>query len=252
MFRNLRNIALLSILFTLFTGYSLQAQESGSISGLVLEKGTSNRIGDANITNLRSNYTTRSNAYGVFVMPVSIGDTLSLNKVGYGPVKTIVRTLEDILIDLQPGLQIETVIVTRSTKEAEMRGYLEDFRKKGIYNGGHNKFGTYLASPATALYNLFGQEAKNAKRFEKYMNVELEATKVDRIFNKTIVSELTKLEGDELQSFMDLYRPSYSTAQYWGQYDLMTYISNSFKSWEAQGRPKSQRLPKLEIPEQQK
>ena len=97
-----------------------------------------------------------------------------------------------------------------------MRGYLDDFLQRKGSIMVDNKFGTYLASPATALYNLFGQEAKNAKRFEKYMNVELEATKVDRIFNKTIVSELTKLEGDELQSFMDLYRPSYSTAQYWG------------------------------------
>lgn len=252
MYRKIKNIILLTVLLCLSCAVSVRAQEAGTISGLVLEKGTSTRIVDVNISNLKNGQSTRTNAYGVFSIFASVGDTLSFKKVGFGPTKTVVRTLEDILVDLQSGLTIETVIVTRSSKEAEMRGYLDEYKKKGVYNGGHNKFGTYLASPATALYNLFGQDAKNAKRFEKYMNQEVEATKVDRIFNKTLVTQLTKLEGEDLQSFMDLYRPSYSTAQYWGQYDIMTYITNSFKSWDAQGRPKSTRLPKLEIPEQQK
>ena len=71
-------------------------------------------------------------------------------------------------------------------------------------------------------------------------------------FNKTLVSSLTKLHGEELQAFMDLYRPSYSTAQKWGQYDVMNYINSSFKTWNAQGRPKPQKLPKLDIPVQEK
>ena len=252
MYYKIKNIVLLSLLLCLGCAFSLHAQEAGSISGLVLEKGTSTRISDVNVNNLKNGQSARTNAYGVFTIFAAVGDTLSVNKVGYGPVKTVVRTLEDILVDLQSGLTIETVVVTRTSKEAELRGYLDEYRKKGVYNNGQNKFGTYLASPATALYNLFGQEAKNAKRFEKYMHQEVEATKVDRIFNKTLVTQLTKLEGEELQSFMDLYRPSYSTAQYWGQYDIMSYITRSFKSWDEQGRPKSQRLPKLEIPEQQK
>ena len=245
-----------TILFCFFSiGTSLvgkaQSQDQ-AISGLILEKGTDNRIEDANVTNLRTRQVVSSNSFGVFNIEVSVGDSISISKVGYGPVKTAIHTLGDILIDLQPGLQIETVIVTRSTKEAEMNTYLKDFEKKGIYNGGHNRVGTYLASPATALYNLFGQEAKNAKRFERYMTKELEATKIDRIFNKSLVSSLTNLEGEELQSFMDMYRPSLSSVERWGEYDLMSYITNSFKAWDKNGRPKSERLPKLEIPPQEK
>lgn len=247
MYNKVKYIALLCAFF--FLGIAAQAQElDNMVSGLVLERGTDTRISDANVVNLRTKQTVRTNSYGVFTVEVNVGDTLSISKVGYGPVKTRINTLEDILVDIQAGNQIETVVITRSTKEGQMREMMEDYGSKGVYNGGHNKFGTYLASPATALYNLFGKEAKNAKRFESYMNQELEETKVDRIFNKTIVSNLTKLEGDELQSFMDIYRPSYSTAQRWGQYDLMNYINSSFKTWNSQGRPKSQRLPKLDIP----
>ena len=229
-----------------------QAQQDSVVSGLVLEKGSSTRVPQANVTNLRTKQVVVSNNYGVFNIGVEVGDSLSISKIGYGPVKTRINTLEDILIDLQAGTQIETVVITRSTKEAEMRGMLEDYGSKGVYNGGRNKFGTYLASPATALYNLFGKEAKNAKRFEQFMGQELEATKVDRVFNKSLVSRLTKLEGEELRSFMDIYRPSHASIERWGEYDLLNYINRSFKSWDEQGRPKSQRLPKLEIPPQEK
>src|SRR5690606_41793155 len=101
---------------------------------------------------------------------------------------------------MQAGSQIETVVVTGRTREAEMRDMLKDYESKGVYNGGHNKFGTYLASPATALYKLFGKEAKNAKRFEKFMNMELEATKIDRIYNKAVVSRGTIHGRDEPQT----------------------------------------------------
>src|SRR5690606_19774035 len=113
-----------------------------------------------------------------------------------------------------------------------------------------NSVGTYVSSPATALYNLFGREAKNMKRFEKFMDREVDEIQVDRIFSKAKIAEITGLSGDDLQNFMDLYRPSLSMAQALGQYDLLNYVNRSLKSWNEQGRPASQKLPKLSIPPQ--
>lgn len=236
-------IALLSL--------SSYAQQSAPIlSGLILEKGTGTRLADVNVTNLRTHTRATTNLYGVFYIEATIGDSLSVSKIGYGPVKTVLFTMEDILLEMQPGLQIETVVVARRSRQQEMADILKDYEKKGIYNSGKNSVGTYLNSPATALYNLFGREAKNMKRFEKFMDREVEEMSVDRIFSKTAVSNATGLEGEELINFMDLYRPSYQQAGRWGQYDLLDYITRSFKSWNDQGRPAPQKLPKLEIPPQ--
>lgn len=246
-----RSILLASLTILAVQASFAQSDEPRRISGLVLERGTNNtRIADANVTNLRSRQTARTSVQGVFSIDVLEGDTLSFTRTGYGPVKTVINVIDDMIIDMPAGLEIETVVVTRSTREAELQSTLGDYGKKGVYNGGHNTIGTYLASPATALYNLFGKEPRNARRFEDYMNKEIEETKIDRIFNKRIVSEITSLEGEDLQAFMELYRPSLSVAENWGQYDLMLYINNSFKSWENNGRPRPQRLPKLNIPEQ--
>jgi len=231
---------------------SLRAQHLPTVSVLVLEKGTGTRLADVNVINLRTSKSARTNIYGVFYIEATIGDSLSVSKTGYGPLKTILYTTEDILLEMQPGLQIETVIVSRRTREQVMEDILKDYEKKGIYNGGKNGVGTYLNSPATALYNLFGREAKNMKRFEKFMDREVEEMAVDRIFSKATVSQATGLQGEELQNFMDLYRPSFGQVEQWGQYDLLAYIDRSFKSWDEDGRPAPQKLPKLEIPPQDK
>jgi len=253
MYIKIKNLCLTLGLIVFFVSMAnfVSAQARG-ISGFVVEKGESTRITDVNVTNLRTQRTVKTNTFGVFIIAASVGDSLAFSKTGYGTVKTQLQTEEDILIELQQGLTIETVVVSRQSKEAEMRDMLDDYRKKGVYNGGKNTFGTYVGSPATALYNLFGRDAKNAKRFARVMDEELEQSKVDRVFNKTSVGKITNLEGDELQSFMDWYRPSYSLVQRWGQYDFMTYVKDSFEAWERNGRPKSTRLPKLEVPPQEK
>lgn len=239
------------MLLWIMSGSVLYAQTK-AVSGIVLERGKNTRIGEVNVRNLNTQSVVQTSSFGVFFIEASIGDSLSFTKIGYGPVKTVLYTTSDILIDMQAGLTIESVVVSRMSKEAELNSLLNDYRKKGVYNGGSNKVGTYLNSPATALYNLFGKDAKNAKRFSKFVDRELEETQVDRKFNRTLVAELTELEGDDLQSFMDLYRPSFNAVEHWGQYDLMNYIKNSFNSWDKNGRPKSARLPKLEIPPQEK
>lgn len=227
-----------------------QMTELPKVSGLILEKSTGNRLADVNVINLKTNRKVTSNNFGVFYIDAMIGDTLAVTKVGYGAIKTVLYTLDDVVLEMQPGMQIETVVVARKTRQQEMEDILRDYEKKGIYNGGKNRVGTYLNSPATALYNLFGREAKNMKRFEKYMDREVNEIAVDRIFTKSIVSEHTDLEGEALSNFMEIYRPSYEVSKNWGQYDLLNYIAKSFKTWDEQGRPAPVKLPKLEIPPQ--
>ena len=251
MIRTTLTIALcLLFVFGLQVSNSFGQQTSPVLSGLILEKGTGTRIADVNIVNLRTRAHTRTNVYGVFYIEVGVGDSLSVSKIGYGPLKTVIFTMEDILLEMQPGLEIETVVVARRSRQQEMSDIMKDYEKKGIYNGGKNSVGTYLNSPATALYNLFGREAKNMKRFEKFMDRELEEMAVDRVFSKTVVGEATGLEGMDLQNFMDLYRPSHHQVINWSHYDLLDYVTRSLKAWDEQGRPAAQRLPKLEIPPQ--
>lgn len=237
-------------LFMLMQFVYAQVSDMPKVSGIILEKATGKRLTDVNVMNVRSKRTVTTNNFGVFYIEAAVGDSLSFSKVGYGPIKTVLYTMEDIVLEMQPGLTIEEVVVARRTRQQEMEDILKDYSKKGIYNGGKNSVGTYISSPATALYNLFGREAKNMKRFEKFMDRELDAIAVDRIFSKAIVTKTTGLEGQDLDHFMEIYRPSHDQAIRWGQYDLLNYITKSFKEWDSKGRPAPEKLPKLDIPPQ--
>lgn len=246
------HISLLSFIFLFFLGADVYAQQIQRISGMVYEKGTSLRLPEVNVRNLRTNKSVVSNSFGVFLIEASVGDSLSFSKIGYSEAKTLIADLKDFYVELQPGIRLETVIIERKTKEAELNDAMRDYGKKGVYNGGNNKFGTYLASPATALYNLFGREAKNAKRFSRFLDNEKKQLEVDKVFSKEAVREITKLDGKNLDSFMRIYRPSYDMVENWQHYDFLEYVQRSLADFDKNGRPEGLVLPDIKVKTQEK
>ncbi|WP_353181539.1 carboxypeptidase-like regulatory domain-containing protein [Parapedobacter lycopersici] len=224
----------------------LCAQESGVIRGIVVEAGSSKRLSGVTVTNKNTQRTAISNNLGTFEIYVTVGDSLTASSVGYVPVATEITTLSDILLDMKMGtIQLETATVDRMSKEAELRDAMQGYRKQGVYYNGKPPALAYIFNPVTSLYELFGRTPRNARRFQNYMSQELEATEVDRKFNKTLIQDLTGLEGEDLNNFIVWFRPSYEKIQHWQEYDMTAYIMQSFKQFERDGRPAPPKLPEL-------
>lgn len=227
--------------------------ESGIVGGVVLESGTSTRVAQVNVRNLRSRNTVTTDIWGVFRVQAQVGDTLVFSKIGYLSDTTTLKTLSDILIDITPGtIRIDAVTVEGRSREQELREGTESFRRQGVYSAGKPSPLAYFFSPLTSLYERFSRSGRQARRFGNFMESEMQAIQVDRIFSRYRIVELTGLEGEDLNNFAFLYRPSYETARYWNDYDVTRYILASFTQFETDGRPAAQKLPKLEIPPQKK
>lgn len=221
--------------------------------GLVVEANNGARVPQANITNLRTRQLARSSPTGEFQLAVTVGDSLSISKVGYQTVVAEIKTMSDILINFhRDAIQIETVTVERLSKKAELEDVMQGYRKQGVYFEGKPTVLQYIANPLTSLYELLGRTPQNARRFRNHIEWELGETEVDRLFNQTRVQELTGLQGPDLVNFMRWYRPSYEKVAHWGEYDIMHYIQTSFKQFDRDGRPVAPTLPKLEVPPQEK
>ncbi|WP_257666958.1 carboxypeptidase-like regulatory domain-containing protein [Parapedobacter tibetensis] len=246
---------IVSILFVLVSclPIGLFAQESGTIRGIIVEAGTSKRLSNVTIINKNTGRTTVSNNVGTFELHATVGDSITVNTMGYEQAVTEIKTLSDILIDMKPeSIVLETVNVDRMSKEAELNDVMRGYRKQGVYYDGKPPALAYIFNPITSLYELLGRTPRNARRFQQYMGRELEATAVDRKFNQRLIHELTGLEGDDLKNFMSWYRPSYEKIQYWAEYDLTAYILQSYKQFDRDGRPAAPKLPALESPPQEK
>jgi len=249
----MRRIAFIGVCFMAITlgliSGNVHAQEAGSIQGLVLEKGTSTRVASVNVRNKATRTTVSTDLRGVFRIYAQVGDTLMFTKLGFETHLSVVHSLSDILIDLQASsYRIETVTVEQRNREEELREGMDSYRRQGVYQEGKPGVLSYVFSPITSLYERFSKQGRQARRFRNYMDREVEAIAVDRLFSAYKITSLTGLKDRDLENFMLIYRPSYEAIQAWNDYDLTKYVLDSFKKYEADGRPEALKLPQLKLP----
>jgi hypothetical protein len=67
------------------------------------------------------------------------------------------------------------------------------------------------------------------QRFQDRLVQQEKEKYVDHRFNKGLVRRLTNLTGEELDKFMNAYRPTYEFTLYSSDYDFQAFIKESFK-----------------------
>jgi hypothetical protein len=219
------------------------------IRGVVLDYATEVRIGNAEITNLRTQQTVISNGLGIFNSVGIVGDTLKVARVGYNEQNILIASSDDIVIRLKGITELKAVNIYGITKEQEMQDVVNDYRKQGSYHNGKPPVLAYIFNPISSLHEAFGKTGQRARRFQEYISYEQEELLVDRKFNRSLITSLTELTDDDLTNFILIYRPSSDQVKNWNDYDATSYIKRAFIKFEQEGRPKAPTLPKLVIPE---
>ncbi|WP_432714175.1 hypothetical protein [Pedobacter sp.] len=221
---------LLLVLLTCFVGAN--GQEKGIIKGVVMEKGTPTRIASATIYNKKTRISVTSNDFGLFQISAVIGDTLQIYKQEYMDVEVVVPSEKDLLVYLNKGNTLNQVNIYGQTKRQDMNDIKKEFRNKGSYYAGKPPLLSYVFTPLTAIYELFGRTPKNAKRFNNYYNSEIQQTEIDGYFNESMIKKHTDLRDKALEDFMLNYRPEYEIVQKWNEYDAIKYIRDAYKKYQ--------------------
>lgn len=221
--------------------YNGFAQQDFMLTGVLFERGANVRIALAEVKNKRSGFSAGSNDMGIFSIKADIGDTLLVMKRNFNDLEIVVRSNKDLVLYLNRGTTLNEVVVTGQTKKQALEELKKDFKDKGSFYGGKPPFLSFLASPFTALYELFGKTPKQARRFNRMYQTEMQDNVVDQFFNKTTINEHTGLTGKVLENFMVDYRPSYERAKNWTNYDAVKWINDSFKKYrDTAGKAKKQ------------
>jgi hypothetical protein len=223
------------------------AQQALTIKGIIFKKSTPNRISQAVVTDLKTQTLMMSDELGGFGIKASIGDTLEVTKTGFTPQKVIVLNNNDLVVYLQPVIELNQVTIKSKSKQQELSEVMKEYRSQGIYNDGKSlPFWQFVNSPITAFYNLFGKAPAQARHFAEYAKNEQEASVVDKKYTKELVKSVTKISSDdEVDKFMAAYRPSYENMKEWNDYQLIQYIKKSYNYYlKTKDRPEA-RLQKL-------
>lgn len=221
------------IIFIFLTTIGLLAKAQDFIvKGVVIEKGSNIRIALSEITNLRTGIGVGSNDIGMFQLKAKIGDTLLVIKRNLIDQRVVVKSQEDIIVYLvRASTTLDDVTVYGNTKQQDLAEIKREYKNKGVYNGGKTTLLSAIFSPLNALYNLFGSDPKNARRFGRYADNEIKQSQIDVYFNQSIIKNNTELRGDTLEKYMLNCRPEFDKAQYWNSYDYIKYIKESSKKF---------------------
>lgn len=201
------------------------------LGGVVFERGTSNRIAGAEIANKRSGFKVGSNDLGMFQIRAMAGDTLLVMKRDFSDAEVVVSGSKDVLVYLERGRMLKQVDISGQTKKQELQELKRDYRNKGSFYQGKPPFLAFLFKPLTAVYELIGKTPKNARRFGRYYETELQQSQIDGFFNEYLIQNNTDLKGQDLEKFMLDYRPEYEKAKNWTQYDAIKHIRDSYKKY---------------------
>lgn len=201
------------------------------LRGVVVERGTSNRMESAQVINKRNGFTTLTSSLGLFEIKASIGDTLLVIKRDMSDAETAVPSAKDLIIYMNRSTTLKEVDIFGQSKKAQLNDVKKDFKNKGSFYQGKPPVLSYIFTPLTAVYELFGRTPRNARRFGKYYDTELKQTQIDGYFNEYLIQNNTPLKGKELEDFMLNYRPDYEKSKNWAEYDAIKYIRDSYKKY---------------------
>jgi hypothetical protein len=212
-----------------FLSIGAHAQQN-LIKGQVSENATGVKMGNVFVKNINNNQAALTDNNGSFEIRGVMGNTLIFSSPGYVSDTLYVADMrfKDVKM-IQLGITL---------RQVNVRG--EKFDPRAEYPSVYQKSKVYVLSPTT----WFGKEAKDARRLKKYFAHEVKERRVDSAFTRTYVSSIVPLKGNDLDVFMNLYRPTYEFVTSNTGESMAVYINDSYKKYMALP-PEKRVVPKL-------
>jgi hypothetical protein len=180
---------------------------------------------------------TMTNAEGHYEIEVEERDSIWFSYLSKPtrkfPVQKIVNPFEfDISIQVNVTVMKEVKIRPRNYKLDSMQNRL-DYAKIFNYQKPKIKtvtpqYGAAAAFDLDEIINMFRfRRNRSMAAFQKRLMMEEQDKFVDHRFNKALVRRLTLLDGNPLDSFMRVFRPSYMFTKLSGDYEFQQYIKTA-------------------------
>ena len=218
---------------------SMPAISQNMVSGRVTDftHDTLSYLPGTTIFNKSSSVSTTSGNSGYYSIMAQEGDSLIFTHTGFIGDTVVVQSqffisgYDAALIEEATFLAGVTVFSAyRRDSIRRRQEYAYVFEKQpGITGGNTPQAG---AGIVLSPISFFSKDAKQNRRLKKQLLKQEEEAYIDYVFSPNWVSSLTKLTGNDLQTFLNKYRPSYEFCrQHGNRTEMITYISDSFKEF---------------------
>lgn len=240
------------LFFFLFIFYGQVFAQQKSLSGVVVDRNTKQRLAKVYIYNSRNDNALYNNAKGEFTMQPKRGDTLFAALPGYAIDTIIYKGQNAVFFQLTPlfiRLKEVKIIGSMPTPKEKHDKTLKEYKyaidrgsSKDLLNLGGGGVGLGI----DAIYNLLSRKGANARHLQAILEKDYREQIIDFRFRAEFVHRMLGIDDFELQDFMQQYRPTYEFVLAASDYAFVVFIKNNYKAYKR--NPASLRLQPLPQP----
>lgn len=212
--------------------YKANGQSEKTQQGLFYKAGTNLRLGSVQAFNKRNSVTIKSNIYGTFSMPASVGDTIELSLTGYNTTEFVVTDFADKICFLQPAIALSEVLIKETSIKADLNEVKRGYRRKSVFYTGPPHYYYLVLKPMTFIYENFKSEVINARKFNRYAKQEIAYYEIAARFNDPAIKNTVSIKDNELEDFKSDFWPTAEQVRTWNDYELSNYIKKSYEDFK--------------------
>jgi len=189
---------------------------------------------------------TSTDSLGNYLIDVAEKDSIWFSYLGKPTVKYPVLKIADVAqFDISLKVEIPVLkgvtVRPRNYKQDSIQNRLDykkvfDFRRPNVESMtsiGPNGAGIDI----NEVMRLFQFKKNRSTISFQQRLIEQEKDKfIDNRFNKALIRRLTNLDGEDLEQFISLYRPTFETAAYTSDYIFQLYIKESGEKFKASSK----------------
>jgi hypothetical protein len=187
---------------------------------------------------------TVTDSSGNYQITVPGDDSIYFSYLGRATVKYAIREINtlnsfDIALHVDATELKEVQVMPRSYRDDSLQNRKDyekyfDFKKPNPFTlATGDGLGMGAGFDVDQIIRFFQfDRTRRLKAFQKRLVEDEEDKYVDHRFNPSMVLRITHLQGDELDSFMAQYRPSYSFCNRASDYDLLEYVKLAFAEYQ--------------------
>jgi hypothetical protein len=225
------------IVVLLLLNFCCNINAQSLLKGKIYEAETDSIIAAANVFNLNTKISVRSEIDGNYRIAATEGDQVVFSIAGFKPdtvtvAYSILITQYDATLHRQI-ISLKPVTVTGSYQADSMarRNYYSYMYERQPGITGRNRPADGVGIVVSPL-SFFSREARQKRQLKKRLIREEREAFIDHSFPVQWIEKLTDLHGDSLSLFMYRYRPSYSFCRKTDRAKMLVYINDKLKEFK--------------------
>ena len=221
------SILLLTLLFL-----TLKSQAQTTMLGDVKDFANNDGLDNVNVRNIYTLQGMTTTKNGTFHVEIKKGELVEFSKLGYQTLR--IRISNEKEPSYYKLVMKKTPIELR---EVDIRGKPLDFKKDSIryrevYDIVLRKEKQEEIDMRSMPLAMLSKKNREEWAFQKMYAAWEEEKYIDMTFNERLVHKITYLEGDSLEEFMRLFRPSMAFLRSASEYEYLDYIRHCYMMYK--------------------